>query len=80
MDMAELGAANFVKKTVPSQDRLSQRQAYLLFGEARVKAWVRGGVVSAQRAGASRNSRREYSRAELMAANESEKFNSIVNR
>lgn len=80
MEMAELGVANYVKRTAPGKDALSQREAYSAFGEARVKGWLRKGLVKAQRAGASRNSKRLYSRAELMAANESEKINSIVNR
>lgn len=80
MDMAELGAANFIKKMAPGKDQLSQRQAYSGFGEARVKSWVRIGIVVPVRAGSGRNSKRIYSKAELMAASESEKINSIVNR
>lgn len=80
MEMAELGVANYVKHTAPGQDVLSQRQAYTGFGEAKVKGWVRRGLVVPVRAGAGRNSKREYSRAELIAANESEKINSIVNK
>ena len=80
MEMAELGAANYVKNTAPGKDVLSQRQAYDCFGEARVKGWLSRGLVTAHRAGASRNSKRLYSRAELMAAKDGEKLNSIINR
>lgn len=80
MEMAELGVANYVKNTAPGKDMLSQRQAYDCFGEARVKGWLSKGLVTAQRSGASRNSKRLYSRAELMAARDSEKINSIINR
>ncbi|MBQ0081125.1 MAG: hypothetical protein KBS95_06235 [Alistipes sp.] len=80
MGMAELGAANYVKNTAPVKDVLSQREAYMCFGETRVKRWLNSGLVTAQRAGASRNSKRLYSRAELMAASNSEKLNLIINK
>ena len=80
MEMAELGVANYVKNTAPGKDVLSQREAYSCFGEARVKGWLNSGLVTAQRAGASRNSKRMYSRAELMAASNGEKFNLIINK
>lgn len=80
MDMASLGVASYIKSTAPGKDVLSQREAYIAFGEARVKDWLRRGLVTAQRAGASRNSKRLYSRAELMAAINGEKLKSIINK
>lgn len=31
MEMASLGAANYVKQTIPAKDLISQREAYRLF-------------------------------------------------
>ena len=39
MEMASLGAANYVKQTTPAKDLISQREAYRLFQECRVKRW-----------------------------------------
>lgn len=80
MEMAELGAANFIKKTAPGKDLLTQRQAYVLYNESRVKRWVSIGLVVPVRDGSAKNSPKRYSRAELMAANESEKINYIINK
>ena len=33
MEMASLGAANYVKQTIPAKDLISQREAYRLFQE-----------------------------------------------
>ena len=80
LEMAELGAANYVKQTKPSVDLISQREAYRLFGESRVKRWVHQGFVTGLRGGCSTNSKVLYSMAELMATDKSEKINSIINR
>ena len=80
LEMAELGAANYVKQTKPSVDLISQREAYRLFGESRVKRWVHQGFVAGFRGGSSANSKLLYSMAELMATDKSEKINSIINR
>lgn len=80
LEMAELGAANYVKQTRPGEDLISQREAYRLFQETRVKRWVRIGVVSGSRAGSTSRSKVLYSRAELLAADKSEKLNSLLNK
>lgn len=80
MEMASLGAANYVKMTRPASDLISQREAYREFQECRVKRWVRKGTVSTTRGGSSIRSKVLYSRAELMAADKSEKINSIINK
>ena len=67
MEMASLGAANYVKQTIPAKDLISQREAYRLFQECRVKRWQKDGRVSTIR-------------AELMAVEKSEKINSIINK
>lgn len=79
-EIAELGAANYIKQTKPAVDLISQREAYRLFQEGRVKRWVQKGVVSGSRCGSSTRSKVLYSMAELMAADKSEKINSIINR
>ena len=80
MDMAELGVAKYVKSQAPAKDLISQREAYRLFQEARVKRWKATGLVTPQRMGSTNNSKLQYSRAELIAAHNSEKLKSIVNR
>lgn len=80
MEMAALGAANYAKSITPAKDLMSQREAYREFGEARVKRWVHDGLVSGSRMGTTLRSKIQYSRAELMAANTAEKFNSIINK
>lgn len=79
MDMASLGAANFVKATCPVKDLISQREAYRQFGEARVKRWKMEGRINHERNGQQRNSKLLYSRAELMAVANSEKLNTYIN-
>ena len=80
MQMAELGAAQFVKQTKPGEDLISQREAYRLFQETRVKRWVAKGMVAGSRSGCSLRSKVLYSRAELMAADKSETLNKIIQR
>lgn len=80
MEMSELGAAQFQKRTAPAGDELTQREAYSQFGEARVKRWVEAGLVRGQRDGRCKNSPKRYSRVELMAARQAERMNAIVNR
>lgn len=79
MDMASLGAANFVKETQPVKDLISQREAYRQFGEARVKRWKQEQRICHERNGQQRNSKLLYSRAELMAVDKSEKLNQYIN-
>lgn len=80
MEMAELGAANYAKILFPGKDLISQRTAYKEYGEARVKRWQRQQVVNATRSGDTSRSKVLYSRAELMAADKSEKLNSLINK
>ena len=77
-EMAELGAANYAKRIAPGKD--SQREAYREFQECRVKKWVQRGTVSTTRGGASIRSKVLYSRAELLAADKSEKLNTLINK
>lgn len=80
MEMAELGVANYVRKMAPAKDLLSQRKAFDLFQESRVRRWVTLGIVNPVREGSALNSKKLYSRAELLAADESEKLKSLINK
>lgn len=80
MEMASLGAANYVKMTKPADDLISQREAYREFQECRVKRWVQKGLITTTRGGASIRSKVLYSRAELMAIEKAEKLNCIINK
>jgi hypothetical protein len=73
LKFAELGAASFAKKLVsgevrfdPQADRLSQREAYRMFGARRVDRWTRDGAVSGARGGEGKNSKIIYSHAALL--------------
>jgi hypothetical protein len=77
--MAELGAANYAKHINPANDMLSQRKAYELFGAARVKHWEKIGIVHYRR-GDKRNSKKCYSRAELICADKSEQIETYINK
>ena len=80
MDMASLGAANFLKEIQPVKDLISQREAYRQFGETRVKRWKEQGKIVPERNGGQRTSKLLYSRAELMAIDKSEMLNQYINR
>ena len=68
MEMASLGAANYVKQTIPAKDLISQREAYRLFQECRVKRWQKDGRVSTIRGGSSIHSKVLYSLIILLIA------------
>lgn len=80
MEMAELGVANYIRNTTPAKDLISQREAYRRFQECRVKRWVTNGIITGSRGGSSLRSKVLYSLADLMAADKSEKINSIINK
>ena len=80
MDMSELGVYNYIKAQEPSKDLLSQREAYRLFQESRVKEWRSRGLIKPIRMGTSERSKLQYSRAELMAIDKSERLNLYINK
>lgn len=80
MDMAALGVAEYIKTQSPAKDLLSQREAYRLFQESRVKEWRSKGLIKPIRMGKSERSKLQYSRAELMAIDKSEKLNFYINK
>lgn len=79
-NMAALGVATYQKEAAPATDLISQREAYRQFQEVRVKRWVEKGLITPQRNGAAQNSKRYYSRAELMALNQAERLNTIIHK
>lgn len=79
-EMAALGVARYHKEHAPASDQISQREAYRLFQEMRVKRWVEQGLIKPQRNGAALNSKRYYSYAELMEINNAERLKSIINK
>lgn len=64
MEMAELGAANILKRFGIIKDDISQREAYRLFGEARIRSWRNRGLIDRVKCG-ERNSKVTYSLIEL---------------
>ncbi|MBQ7774536.1 MAG: hypothetical protein IJ379_01315 [Lachnospiraceae bacterium] len=80
MNMAEQGVVNYIKKTKPGNDLISQREAYRLFQESRVKRWLKLGMAQTIRSGSSSRSKVLYSMAELVANDNAERINSIINR
>ena len=79
-EMAVLGAATIVQSNAPSKDLVSQREAYRLFQEMRVRRWVEQGLITPQRNGAAPNSKRFYSMTELQSLNNAETLKTIINR
>jgi hypothetical protein len=73
MTFAELGAAHLVKKMSsgevrfdPKSDRITQNEAFGLFGKGRVLRWKREGGLTVTRSGKLKNSKLIFSRAELI--------------
>ena len=77
-EMAELGVAHYIKNLKPATDLISQREAYRLFNETRVKKWVqRKFITEIRRAGPSIRSKKLYSYSELLTAHKAEKLDNI---
>lgn len=79
-DMAALGVATYKQEQAPAQDYLSQREAYRQFSEGRVKRWIKDDLIKPVRDGSAPNSKRRYSRAELMAIDNAERLQYYCNR
>lgn len=71
---AKTGAAAIARTLQPKGDLVTQREAYRLFGEARVKRWLADGLLTTERTGTSVRSRRLYSREQLCAAEVAEQL------
>lgn len=79
MDMSELGAAHFAKLVTPAKDSISQREAYKMFGEARVKRWVSQDLLNPIRSGSTTRSKIIYSLAELITVEKAIKMHTVFN-
>ena len=80
MDMAELGVANYIRTQAPAKALISQREAYRLFQEHRVKEWKARGMIKPERMGSATRSKLLYSRSELLALDKSERLNLFINK
>lgn len=70
---AKLLAAALVREMHPGRDELTQRQAWQEFGRERIEQWIVQGLIKPRRIGGARNSKKMYSRLELITAIEVEK-------
>lgn len=75
-----LGVEKVIKELTPAKDAISQREAYKAYGEARVKAWVRSGLVSRTRNGETSRTKILYSKSELKELATAEKLHTIIKR
>lgn len=64
IESASLGAEIVLRKLGIVRDEISQREAYRLFGEAKVRSWMNQGLISRVKSGAV-NSKTTYSLIEL---------------
>lgn len=75
---AKQGVAEYIKRTQPAVDCVSQREAYRMFGEGTVRRWVKECKVMPKTIpGMARNSKRQYSIAELNALYQAERLGGI---
>lgn len=63
-DAAEQGAMRALTRLGLIKDEISQREAYRLFGEAKVRSWKNLGLIKRVKVG-ERNAKVTYSRIEL---------------
>lgn len=80
MEVSMMGAAAYAKLVTPEIDTISQRKAYIAYGEARVRAWVKAGLLTVSRCGPSSRSKIIYSRAEILAITTAEKLKQLEMR
>lgn len=65
LEIAELGAQTVLNRLGIAKDSISQREAYATFGEARVKGWIKRGLVQDKSVSKGGNSKKAYSFIEL---------------
>ncbi|MDE6535881.1 MAG: hypothetical protein K2K82_07745 [Muribaculaceae bacterium] len=79
-DAAKVAVAAYIREKTPARDRISQRKAYEMFGESRVKGWVSRRQIRPIREGDARNSTCYYSIADLRTLLATENAQVIINR
>lgn len=79
-DVAAVAVAAYRKEANQADDKLSQREAFELFGRKRVTAWREKGLISAIRGCNSANSKIVFSKSELMQLDAADKLRPIMNR
>jgi hypothetical protein len=79
MKFSMLGAANYVKlleerkmHISPKSDRISQREAFAVFGKPRVERWISDGLLSVQRNVGAKNAKKNHSYADLLSLDAAE--------
>jgi len=80
MEMAIIGSLLKTKELKPALDKIAQRHAYMIFGEAKVKRWVSMGLVKPTRSGTAKNCKKLYSLADLTATQVAENQLPIINQ
>lgn len=64
---AEAGAEKVLARIHPANDRISQAEAFRIYGRRAVEMWLADGLLTYRRNGTSTNSKKWFSRAELNA-------------
>lgn len=77
---SEQALAAYQQSQKPAADMISQREAFDSFHEQRVRRWIEAGLIRPERIGPHRNSKRMFSRAELLALDAAERIKPIINR
>lgn len=77
-DVAKVAVAEYRKEQRPADDAISQREAYELFGEVRVRRWRDDGLITARRMSGARNSKIRYSRTELLQVDAAERLRPLI--
>lgn len=68
LSSVEMLAAALMREMQPGSDEISQRQAYELYGRDKVERWVKEGLVKPYRGGMAKNSKKLYSRLQILVA------------
>lgn len=78
IEASKIGAAEVLKTQAPASDELSEKQAAEFAGRTWIKQNVLEGKLKFHRVGPAKNSKKIFSRAEIMALKSSERLNIIL--
>lgn len=78
IEASKIGAAEVLKTQAPASDELSEKQAAEFAGRTWIKQNVLDGKLSFHRVGPAKNSKKIFSRTEIMALKSSERLNLIL--